>query len=55
MVSIQLLTRLVLIFLKKYISEIDSKLWRDVIDSDINGFFNLVHHSLPELQHLKDQ
>jgi len=35
---------------QKYISEIDSKLWRDVIDSDINGFFNLVHHSLAELR-----
>ena len=31
---------------QKYISEIDSRLWRDVIESDINGFFNLVHHSL---------
>ena len=35
---------------QKYISEIDSKLWRDVIESDINGFFNLVHHSLAELR-----
>ncbi len=35
---------------QKYISEIDSKLWRDVIESDINGFFNLVNYSLPELR-----
>ena len=34
---------------QKYISEIDSKLWRDVIESDINGF-NLVQYSLPELR-----
>ena len=45
-----MLTRLVLIFLKNIYLRVDSKLWRDVIESDINGFFNLVHHSLPELR-----
>ena len=35
---------------QKYISEIDSKLWRDVIVSVINGFCNLVQYSLPELR-----
>ena len=35
---------------QKYISEIDSKLWRDVIESDINGFFNLVKFGLPHLR-----
>ena len=35
---------------QKYIFDIDSKLWRDVINSDINGFFNLVQYSLPKLR-----
>ena len=38
---------------QKYISEIDSRLWREVIESDINGFFNLVQYSLPELRSSK--
>ena len=29
------------------IGELSTELWRDVIDQDLNGFFNVLHHSLP--------
>ncbi|WP_321392547.1 SDR family NAD(P)-dependent oxidoreductase [Emcibacter sp.] len=29
------------------IGELTTDLWRDVIDQDLNGFFNVLHHSLP--------
>jgi len=35
---------------QKFISQIDIELWREVIDSDINGFFNLVKSGLPYLR-----
>ena len=35
---------------QKFISEIDIDLWRGVIDSDINGFFNLIKLGLPYLR-----
>jgi NAD(P)-dependent dehydrogenase (short-subunit alcohol dehydrogenase family) len=35
---------------QKFISEIDIELWREVIDADINGFFNLVKFGLPCLR-----
>ena len=35
---------------QKFISEIDIELWREVIDADINGFFNLVKFGLPYLR-----
>ena len=35
---------------QKFISEIDIELWREVIDADINGFFNLVKFGLPSLE-----
>ena len=35
---------------QKFISEIDIELWREVIDADINGFFNLVRFGLPYLR-----
>ena len=35
---------------QKFISEIDIELWREVIDADINGFFNLVKFGLPFLR-----
>ena len=35
---------------QKFISQIDIELWREVIDSDINGFFNLVKFGLPYLR-----
>ena len=35
---------------QKFISEIDADLWRGVIDSDINGFFNLIKSGLPYLR-----
>ena len=34
----------------RYIGQIPEQLWRDVIDSDLNGFFNLVQASLPHLR-----
>ena len=34
---------------QKFISEIDADLWREVIDADINGFFNLIKSGLPYL------
>jgi NAD(P)-dependent dehydrogenase (short-subunit alcohol dehydrogenase family) len=38
---------------QKFISEIDAETWRRVIDSDINGFFNLVSHSIEILRESK--
>ncbi len=38
---------------QKLISEIDLDLWKKVIDDDINGFFNLVSCTLPELRKTK--
>jgi NAD(P)-dependent dehydrogenase (short-subunit alcohol dehydrogenase family) len=35
---------------QKFISEIDIELWKEVIDADINGFFNLVKSGLPYLR-----
>ena len=35
---------------QKYISEIDAETWRRVIDSDINGFFNLASHGIKILR-----
>ena len=35
---------------QKFISEIDIDLWKEVIDADINGFFNLVKFGLPHLR-----
>ena len=35
---------------QKFISEIDADLWREVIDADINGFFNLIKSGLPYLR-----
>lgn len=35
---------------QKFISEIDIELWREVIDADINGFFNLIKFGLPYLR-----
>ena len=35
---------------QKFISEIDTDLWREVIDADINGFFNLIKSGLPYLR-----
>ena len=35
---------------QKFISEIDIEFWREVIDADINGFFNLVKFGLPYLR-----
>ncbi|MDB2611804.1 SDR family oxidoreductase [Gammaproteobacteria bacterium] len=35
---------------QKFISEIDADLWREVIDADINGFFNLIKSGLPHLR-----
>ena len=35
---------------QKFISEIDIELWREVIDADINGFFNLIRFGLPYLR-----
>ena len=35
---------------QKYISAIDAETWRRVIDSDINGFFNLASHSIKILR-----
>jgi NAD(P)-dependent dehydrogenase (short-subunit alcohol dehydrogenase family) len=33
-----------------YISQIDPKEWRRVIDADVNGFFHLVHATLPHVR-----
>ena len=35
---------------QKFISEIDADLWREVIDADLNGFFNLIKSGLPYLR-----
>ena len=35
---------------QKFISEIDADLWREVIDADINGFFNLIKSGLAYLR-----
>ena len=35
---------------QKFISEIDADLWREVINADINGFFNLIKSGLPYLR-----
>ena len=35
---------------QKFIGEIDIDLWKGVIDSDINGFFNLIKSGLPYLR-----
>lgn len=34
----------------RFIGKLEPDLWREVIDSDLNGFFNLVHASLPHLR-----
>lgn len=34
----------------RYISQVEPALWREVIDLDLNGFFNVVHASLPHLR-----
>lgn len=36
-----------------YISQVTPKQWREVIDADVNGFFNVVHASLPHLKRSK--
>ena len=33
-----------------FISELDSKKWREVMNNDVNGFFNIVHASLPHMR-----
>jgi NAD(P)-dependent dehydrogenase (short-subunit alcohol dehydrogenase family) len=33
-----------------YISQVTPKQWREVIDTDVNGFFNVVHAALPHLR-----
>ena len=38
---------------QKFISEIDISLWQGVINSDINGFFNLIKSGLPYLRESK--
>ena len=38
---------------QKFIGEIDIELWKGVIDSDINGFFNLIKSGLPHLRKSK--
>jgi len=38
---------------QKFISEIDADLWQGVINSDINGFFNLIKSGLPYLRESK--
>ena len=38
---------------QKFISEIDIDLWQGVINSDINGFFNLIKSGLPYLRESK--
>ena len=38
---------------QKFISEIDVDLWQGVINSDINGFFNLIKSGLPYLRESK--
>tara|TARA_A100001011_G_scaffold308655_1_gene324380 strand:+ start:273 stop:1037 length:765 start_codon:yes stop_codon:yes gene_type:complete len=38
---------------QKFIGEIDIDLWKGVIDSDINGFFNLIKSGLPHLRKSK--
>ena len=38
---------------QKFISEIDIGLWQGVINSDINGFFNLIKSGLPYLRESK--
>lgn len=34
----------------RYISQIEPALWQDVINNDLNGFFQLLHASLPHLR-----
>ena len=34
----------------RFVSEITPAQWRDVMDADANGFFNLVHAALPHLR-----
>jgi NAD(P)-dependent dehydrogenase (short-subunit alcohol dehydrogenase family) len=34
----------------RFVSELDPATWRDVFDADANGFFHLVHASLPHLR-----
>ena len=38
---------------QKFIGEIDIDLWKEVIDADINGFFNLIKSGLPHLRKSK--
>lgn len=33
-----------------YIGDLDAATWRDVMNADANGFFNIVHASLPQLR-----
>ena len=35
---------------QRRIADLTPDLWRSVIDADSNGFFNLVHHTLPHLR-----
>ncbi|MFO1188137.1 MAG: SDR family oxidoreductase [Alphaproteobacteria bacterium] len=35
---------------QRFISQIDPAEWRRVIDADVNGFFNLVHATLPHVR-----
>lgn len=35
---------------QKYISEITPELWQDIIQSDVNGFFNIAHTAIPYLR-----
>ncbi|MFK0572282.1 SDR family NAD(P)-dependent oxidoreductase [Endozoicomonas sp.] len=35
---------------QQYISEITPELWQDIIQSDVNGFFNIAHTAIPYLR-----
>ncbi len=35
---------------QRYVSEVTPKEWRESVDADLNGFFNLVHAALPCLR-----
>ncbi len=35
---------------QQYISEITPELWQDIIQSDVNGFFNVAHTAIPYLR-----
>ncbi|MCH9691580.1 MAG: SDR family oxidoreductase [Gammaproteobacteria bacterium] len=35
---------------QQYIAEITPEFWRDIIQSDVNGFFNIVHSAIPYLR-----